>query len=352
MRATPDSRSIVERAVASGAASCAVAFASGDERPFAVGVVREGGPAATPGTIFDLASLTKVVATLPSVVRLLSEGELSLEDRVGRFFSNAGWFQTPSLADSTVRQLLTHTSGLPAWLPLFATTSLRRAALAALLQTPLERPQTVAYSDLGFMLLGALIERVSGERLDRFAKRYVFEPLGMSRTGFGPVDGSDVAATEDCGWRGRLLQGEVHDENAAVWEGVAGHAGLFGTAADLGRYCRSWLLLDPLLGSEEILLEATREQVRSKEGVRFGLGWLLDNDGGWAGKGARGYGHTGFTGTSISLEPAEGGGGSFAVLLTNRVHPHRGRRKGVSELRSAFHEALRAGDEPAEGERR
>lgn len=299
---------------------------------------REDGPPVTANTRYDLASLTKVVATLPSILRLVSEGELALDDEVGRYFSNAGWFQTPSLANATVRRLLSHTSGLPAWRPLFAQLSDRRTALAAVLQTPLEQPEEVVYSDLGFMLLGALVERVAGERLDRFAEQQVYTPLGMNDTSFGPLTGVPVAATEECGWRGRLLEGEVHDENATVWEGVAGHAGLFGTAADLARYCRAWLELDERLGREEILVEATNEQARGEDGTRRGLGWMLAVDGCFAGRGARGYGHTGFTGTSLWLDPAAE---SFAVLLTNRVHPHRSRRTGIAELRVAFHEALR-----------
>lgn len=304
--------------------------------PLAVGFTREGGRRVTPETHFDLASLTKVVATLPAILRLVSDGELSLEDRVERFYSNAGWFQSPSLGDATVRQLLSHTSGLPAWRPLFAEISSRSTALAAVLQSKLEHPGKFAYSDLGFMLLGALVERVSGVRLDRFAKSEIFSTLAMEATGFGPISGVPVAATEDCGWRGRLLEGEVHDENATVWEGVAGHAGLFGTAADLGRYCRAWLEFDPRLGPEELLVEATTEQAHSQDGGRRGLGWLLASKECFAGPQAGGYGHTGFTGTSLWIDPeAE----SYSVLLTNRVHPHRGQRTGIAELRARFHSA-------------
>lgn len=332
--------------MSAGETSCAVAKVAGEVEAVAFGALCESGPAATPGTIFDLASLTKVVATLPALLRLSSDGELSLDDRVERFFSNAGWFQTPSLADATVRQLLSHTSGLPAWRPLFAQLSERRTALAAVLQSPVDQPGEVSYSDLGFMLLGAIVERVSGERLDSFSQRHVFEPLGMSDTGFGPIERVDVAATEDCGWRGRLLQGEVHDENATVWEGVAGHAGLFGTAGDLARYCRAWLELDARLGSEELLLEATREQARARDGSRRGLGWLLASEGCFVGPSGRGYGHTGFTGTSLWLEPRTGSSGeprpvSYAVLLTNSVHPHRDRRTGIAKLRRDFHAASR-----------
>ena len=149
----------------------------------------------------------------------------------------------------------------------------------------------------------------------------------MNATGYGPLDGVPVAATEDCGWRGRLLEGEVHDENAFVMDGVAGHAGLFGTAGDLGLYARAWLEFDARLGREELLREALRDQAAGTR--RIGLGWML-------GPGA-GYGHTGFTGTSLRVDPQ---GGWFAVLLTNRVHPDRRLREGVDDLRASFHEAV------------
>ncbi|MEX2542128.1 MAG: serine hydrolase domain-containing protein [Trueperaceae bacterium] len=356
----PKAESVLRSAIRDGVTVAAVAAAgrqagSGGGPPestLALGLCRENGPVTSTDTRFDLASLTKVVATLPSVLRLASNGELSLDDRIGRFFSNAGWFQSPSLADATIRELLTHTSGLPAWRPLFAEMDERHTAVAAVLQSRLEHPGRFVYSDLGFMLLGTLVERVAGVRLDRFARHEIFAPLSMDRTRFGPISGVPVAATEDCGWRGRLLEGEVHDENATVWDGVAGHAGLFGTAADLATYCRAWLELDSRLGSEALLVEATSEQARGDDGSRRGLGWMLASEGCFAGHGARGYGHTGFTGTSLWLESdaKAGAGGSFAVLLTNRVHPHRDRRTGIAELRIAFHEALRTGSDGPGGE--
>lgn len=398
MTLSQQAREALARAVAAGhlpgavalvgehrAAGAPCAATPAEATPVAFGVRRFGGPEVTPDTRYDLASLTKVVATLPAVLRLASDGELGLDDRMGRFFSNAGWMRQPSLADATVRQLLAHTSGLPAWQPLFAVTSDRLTALAAVLQSPLERPGTVVYSDLGFMLLGAVVERVASQRLDRFVREQLFAPLGMTATGFrrtdegpegtpaglsgaagaaagaesppGPetpaVAGSfagaekpagaetpagpevPVAATEACGWRGRLLEGEVHDENAFAWGGVAGHAGLFGTAADLGRYARAWLDRDPLLGSEELLAEAVREQARAEDGAPRGLGWQLAWPGGFAGS-ASGFGHTGFTGTSLWIDPEAG---RYAVLLTNRVHPDRNRFQDMHELRREFHRA-------------
>ena len=181
------------------------------------GVRRYGGEAVTLDTRYDLASLSKVVSTLPCILRLVSEGEISFDDTVVILSSNAGWFQTPSMADVTIRQLLTHSSGLPAWKTLFAWVSERQTAIANVLQSDLPNPKgTIVYSDLGFITLGAIIERISKLRQDEFAKRYIFEPLGMNETSYGPLEHVPVAATEDCGWRNKVLEGIVHDENAFV----------------------------------------------------------------------------------------------------------------------------------------
>lgn len=303
------------------------------------GVRRYGGEAVTLDTRYDLASLSKVVSTLPCILRLVSDGEISFDDTVGHFILNAGWFQTPSLADVTVRQLLTHTSGLSAWRPLFAWVSERQTGLANVLQSELPNPKGgIVYSDLGFIALGAIIERVSKLRQDEFVKRHIFEPLGMNETSYGPLEHVPVAATEDCGWRNRVLEGIVHDENAFALGGVAGHAGLFGTANDLATYAQAWLNIDSRLGREDVLLETIKEHVTDGK-LRRGLGWLLKSDDSFAGKFAttKGYGHTGFTGTSIWLEPEQNW---FSVLLTNRVHPTRNHGEHMHEIRQAFHHAL------------
>ena len=335
-------RALLEAAVADKVIPGAVAVAGtadSVEEVAAVGVRRYGGAAVTNDTRYDLASLTKVVATLPSILRLVSDEALSLEDKVGKFFSNAGWFQNPSLAEVTVQQLLTHTSGLPAWKPLFATVSERRTAVANVLQTNLEHaPKAFVYSDLGFILLGAILERVSGLRQDAFVQKFVFEPLSMKDTCYGPIPPANVAATEDCGWRGQVLEGVVHDENAFVMDHVAGHAGLFGAAFDLARYAQAWLTWDIRLGDEAVLREAVKEKVRDGQ-VRRGLGWQLKGEGSSAGDLASdaAFGHTGFTGTSLWLDPDQGW---FAVLLTNRVHPTRFGGEGIHALRRAFHDEV------------
>lgn len=292
-------------------------------------------------TYYDLASLTKVMVTLPSVLHLVSAGEFSLEDKVQHFFAQAGWMQKPSLGQVRVRDLLTHSAGLPAWLPLFAHTSERLVALGEVLQSPLPNLGKYCYSDVGFILLGAIVERVSGQRLDAFAQQALFAPLGIRSLCYGPLEQQAVAATEDCGWRNQLLEGIVHDENAYALQGIAGHAGLFGDIHGVAAYARAWLQRDSRLASPALLQEARREQLRSEDGVRRGLGWMLKDP--QASVGARAseaaYGHTGFTGTSLWVDPEQGW---FAVLLSNRVHPYRSCGQNIHSLRRQFYEAVSA----------
>ncbi len=193
-----------------------VAGPSGVGAAVAKGAVAYDGPSVTLDTRYDLASVTKVTACLPSLLALLDAGELRLTDQVDRFFTNAGWMQEPSLGGVTVEDLALHRSGLPAWRPVFAWVQGRRTVLANVLQSSLSEPRgNNLYSDLGVIALTAIVERVSGMRLDDFARQHVFEPLGMVSTGFGPLaPGADVAATEDDGLRG-LLVGRVHDERGA-----------------------------------------------------------------------------------------------------------------------------------------
>lgn len=300
-----------------------------------------GSPDVTADTVYDLASLTKVIAGLPLLLHLLSEREVRLSDTVSRFFANAGWFQEPSLADVTLEDLALHRSGLPAWRPLFANVSERLTATANVLQTHLSEPKGVfIYSDLGAMVLGAVIERVLGERLDTAFERVVARPLGMSATRYPPLpSGAQVAPTEDDGWRGRLLSGEVHDENTTVMEGVSAHAGLFGVAADLIRYATAWLELEAPFARSEWLRKAT-EDLSGGQGPARGLLWRINDPVEWpigTGVSRDAYGHTGFTGTSIVIDHTAGWA---CVLLTNRVHPRRGDATGVSKLRRSVHELV------------
>jgi uncharacterized protein YbbC (DUF1343 family)/CubicO group peptidase (beta-lactamase class C family) len=287
----------------------------------------------TDDTIFDLASLTKVVATTTSVMTLIEEGRIRLSDPVSQFVPEFGKYNKNGI---TIRHLLTHTSGLRPDLELEvefhgADEAVRRAIEEVPTAAPGER---FVYSDINFFLLGDIVRRVSGERLDRYAKARIFDPLGMKDTTFLPPESwrARIAPTEACGERewpctGTIfLRGVVHDPTARRMDGVAGHAGLFSTAADLSRFCR--MLLDGgHLGAVRILAPATVARMTTPStppemrAVR-GLGWDIDssyssNRGELFPIGSS-YGHTGFTGTSLWLDPATK---SYVVFLSNRVHP-------------------------------
>jgi CubicO group peptidase (beta-lactamase class C family) len=316
----------------------------------------------TTDTIFDLASLTKVVATLPSILRLVDRGALALDDHVGAVlpeFGSAGWKR-----EVTIRRLLCHSSGLPAWLPLYLDHAGPEAYLAAISRAqPVAQPgERVIYSDLGFILLGEVVRRLSGLDIARFAATEVFAPLGLGDTGYTPAASLQprIAATERgneteigmCGerapafprWRRDIIWAEVNDGNSFYGlNGTAGHAGLFGTAADLARYGRLWLNGGTWQGRtmfrESLVTEATREQAPGR-----GLGWRVvpsspiegTTDPG-APLGPRAYGHTGFTGASLWIEPERQ---LVVVLLTNRLHPIA--RPEIEAIRPAFHAAIAA----------
>jgi CubicO group peptidase (beta-lactamase class C family) len=289
-------------------------------------------------TVFDLASLTKVVAALPVVLYLAGRGEIGLDQPAARYLPA---FAGPGKGEVTVRHLLLHTSGLPGQRRYYERLGDRAAILAAALAEPLAaRPGTVfCYSDVGFIVLGELAVAVAGCGLDELVRDVVCTPLGMTSTRYLPPAGwaGRVAATEVVG--GAAKVGVVHDENAETLGGVAGHAGLFGTAADLARYAAAWAGNDSPPGG--LRAEALRCQTEGLGGRR-GLGWGLrgdtyDNMGdGWPASGA---GHTGFTGTSLSVDPVSG---LWAVLLTNAVHFGRGPEHSVVGLRKQLHAAVAA----------
>jgi CubicO group peptidase (beta-lactamase class C family) len=291
----------------------------------------------TADTVFDLASLTKVVATLPSVLYLAGRGEVGLDDQVHRYLPAFG----PGKDEVTVRQLLLHTSGLPGerryyrWL-----TDAAQVRAAALAEPLVASPgSAVCYSDVGFITLGELVVAVAGCGLDEFVQDVVCAPLGLTATRYLPPASwaGRIAATERVD--GLAKVGVVHDENAEVLGGVAGHAGLFGTAADLSRYAAAWA--GDSSPMEGLRAEALRCQTEGLGGRR-GLGWGLrgdrwDNMGdGWPASGA---GHTGFTGTSLSFDPRSG---LWAVLLTNAVHFGRGPEHSAVGLRKQVHAAVAA----------
>src|SRR5215207_549791 len=291
-------------------------------------------------TIYDLASLTKVVGTTTAVMILFDEGKLRLDDRVVQYIPEFGGGAKDAV---TIRMLLEHRSGLPAGRDLWRLASTPEEARAAVISTPLFAPpgQYVEYSDLGADMLGFIVEAVSGEKLDRFLDTRVFAPLGMSDTRFRP-DGSlrgRIAPTELNPPRGYPLRGEVHDENAYALGGVAGHAGLFSTASDLSIFAQMLLNGGNYNGTRIIADSTVRLFTRRAAGTRA-LGW--DTCGG---KGSCGtylsssaYGHTGFTGTSLWIDPERE---MFVVLLTNRVHAARARRpaKVISDVRADLADA-------------
>ena len=289
---------------------------------------------ASRATIYDVASLTKAVVTSVLCMRTVGDGHLHLDDPVARHLPE---FAGEGKAAVTVRHLLAHAAGLPAHRPFYLDVQpapdrraaiLRAAAVEPLVGVPGAR---ALYTDLGFILLGWLLERVRGARLDELAMREIFQPLGLRATAYGPIAATpdrEIAATERCPWRGRLLVGEVHDQNAWAMDGVAGHAGLFSTAAELASLARVLVAAwrgDQPSGRATTLVE--RDVIRefwTPSGIP-GSNWRL----GWDGPSATGsqagdrvartaVGHLGFTGCSLWIDPERE---RVIVLLSNRVHP-------------------------------
>lgn len=289
--------------------------------------------AMTVTTVFDLASLTKALVTTLAVMYLVQQGRLVLDRPAGEYW--------PPLARTdksmiTVRHLLSHCSGLPAWRPFYlhlkgvAPQGRRELVQQWILSDPLSAPpgERALYSDVGFMVLQWIVEQVSGQSLDQFYRCHILAPLSIEDLFWGRADhtfsSQCFAATELCPLRGRLLLGEVHDDNAHAMGGVAGHAGMFGTAAAVGS------LLDGLLGADRgdrshplfhrsLIQTFFQRQTQST--------WALGFDtpsqaGSSAGRhfGADSVGHLGYTGTSFWIERDKG---LVVILLTNRVHPSR-----------------------------
>ena len=310
-------------------------------------------PATTPETLYDLASLTKVVATTTAAMILVERGVLDLDRPVAHYLPDfVEPFDTGTdplwmvRSEVTVRHLLTHSSGLPAYEQFFLRAREKSHVIEEALALPLEETpdRRTIYSDVGFILLGEILERVSRQTLEAFCAGEIFAPLGMKQTCFNPPREwwARIAPTEvDETFRKRLLQGEVHDENAWVMGGVAGHAGLFGTAGDLARFAR--MMLDggqtdtAQLVQTATIAEFTRAHPALEGGPR-GLGWDKPGETPSCGRyfSASSYGHLGFTGTSLWIDPEKD---LFVVLLTNRVHPTRA-NEAIRQVRPAVHDAI------------
>jgi CubicO group peptidase (beta-lactamase class C family) len=312
----------------------------------------DAAPVAT-DTIYDLASLTKVVVTTTLSMILVDEGRLDLDARVQSFFPG---FSGGAKGEVTVRHLLTHSGGLLWWAPLYKEVRGKAAYLERIVALDLAyEPGTKSvYSDLGIVLLGDILERVSGTGFEELARRRVVEALGMKDTGYRPAAAlvPRIAPTEMDPWRGRVVRGEVHDENAFALGGVAPHAGLFGTAPDLARLAQALLDAGTFAG-RRIVSRATVELFTERAGVPASsraLGWDTPTDEsglrsstagqpGYSSAGsllsARSFGHTGFTGTSMWMDPERG---LYVILLTNRVHPTRENDK-IRDVRSQVADA-------------
>jgi len=284
---------------------------------------REAGVPMTVDTVFDLASLTKPVATACSTFQLIERGTLSLDDPVGKHLPA---FKGAGKAKVTIRHLLTHTSGLAPANSMAEYTDGPAAALKRMQNAPLRKPVgTYAYSDIGFILLGEVVERRSGKSLDVWTETELFRPLGLKETGYTPPPELAARCAPTQKRRGEWMRGDVHDPRAWALDGVAGHAGLFSTANELARFAQMLLNEGELDGVRVLVAETVRsmtkaEAVRTKPERLRALGW--DAGPGSSNRSAlyseRAFGHGGFTGTGLWIDPEHE---LFVIFLSNRVHP-------------------------------
>ncbi|MEO7712480.1 MAG: serine hydrolase domain-containing protein [Gemmatimonadaceae bacterium] len=322
-------QSILDRAVADSAFPGAIAVIGTRSGPLvsvAAGHIDWApSPAPDAGTIWDLASLTKVVGMTSAMMQLVERGAVSLDAPVQRYLPEwTGRFKERV----TVRHLITHQSGLPAFKQYFKLNVSPDSIRRLFFQTPLDTlpGARMVYSDIGAILLGQVIERVSGESLDVYLARHVFEPLGMIDTRYRPAAAllPRIAPTEQDPWRGRHLRGEVHDENAAALGGNSAHAGLFSTAHDLDRFARAYLN-DGVLDGARLASASTIRAFTTVADSLFSsraLGWDTPAASSSGGHFIRrpAFGHTGYTGTSLWIAPQHD---LYVMLLTNRVNPTR-----------------------------
>ena len=334
-------RTVLDKAVADSAFPAAFAVVGRHDR-----VLAEYGaghldwapsPAPTERTLWDLASLTKVVALTSAMMQLVEQGKIELDAPVQRYLPT--WTGRDK-EQVSVRNLLTHSSGLPAWRPIYKETDHPDSAMARVYATPLDTvPRArMVYSDLGAILMGEIVRAVSGERIDTYFAKHVAEPLRMRETLYRPGASlrARIAPTEVDPWRQRHLRGEVHDENAYALGGVSAHAGLFSTARDLTRFARMYLSGGVLDGDRVFAAETIRlfTTVQDSTFSHRALGWETPTGQNSAGHlmTRPAFGHTGFTGTSLWIDPARD---LFVLLLTNRVNPTRANTK-ITRVRQAL----------------
>jgi serine-type D-Ala-D-Ala carboxypeptidase len=299
-------------------------------------------PQVTTGSIFDLASASKVVATTSMAMILYERGLLDLEAPVAALIPEFGAADSRK-AEVTVRMLLAHSSGLPAYETLFLRFKNREELLAAAFTSPLTAdPGTRAeYSDIGFIILGAALERIADEPLDRFCQREVFGPLGMSRTTFNPPANwraSFVPTADDRTFRRRVIQGEVQDENASVLGGVAGHAGVFSTVQDIAIFAQAMLNGGAPIVRRETLAQFITRRESSPVGTSRALGWDTPSTPSQSGKyfSAYSFGHLGYTGTSLWIDPERQ---LSVTFLTNRTWPDC-KKEAIKQVRPQLHDAI------------
>lgn len=298
-------------------------------------------PAVNTDTLFDLASLTKVIATTTMAMVLYERGALDLDTPVVQIVPELRGTDKRRM-EITLRMLLAHSSGLPAYEKLFLRAHTKDALLAAVFDMPLaaDPGMQAVYSDIGFILLGVALERIAGEPLDRFAQREIFGPCGMARTTFNPpiaMRGTIPPTVDDKIFRHRVVQGEVNDENASVMGGVAPQAGVFSTAADVALFAHNLLNAMALRVRHETVSLFTRRETAPARTSRA-LGWDTPSPPSQAGQyfSQNSFGHLGYTGTSLWVDADRG---ISITLLTNRTWPD-GTRQDIKKVRPSFYDAV------------
>ncbi len=298
----------------------------------------------TGDTIYDLASLSKVIGTTSAAMMLVDSGRLLLDAAVQDYLPE---FQGTDKEKVRVTNLLQHSAGLPAWLPIYKEAKGYDEVLKRVFATPLEYApgSRRAYSDLGMILFGEIVSRAWGHPLDQLLAERLFGPLGMKSTLYRPSKEllDRIAPTEDDPWRQRVVRGEVHDENAYAMGGVAGHAGLFSTTHDLSVFAQM-MLYRGIYDHRRYIRAETVDRFTgapNAKGEAGALGWQKPSNSSWTGKlfTPAAYGHTGFTGTSIWIDPQRQ---LFIILLTNRVHPSRENSKIEQARREVAESVFRA----------
>lgn len=291
-------------------------------------------------TLFDIASLTKVTATLPLIMIFLQKGNLSLYDAVGDYLKP---FENEK--DLRIKHLLTHTSGFEPYSRMDQKGIKPEDVVSYIAGTKRMFPigREVVYSDYNFILLKYILEKVIQESFDEACRKYVFHPLGMNNTVFNPQQSDNIAATEFCEKRKKFLKGVVHDENARYLGGISGHAGLFSSIEDLSKYCEMYLN-NGRTSSGDLFFSSTTVNaiihnytngLQENRGLGFSIRGLENSSGGELFS-EEAFGHTGFTGTSIWIDRARG---IYIILLTNRVHPTRENME-IIKFRRHFHNAV------------